>query len=205
MEMGKKIWELRTKLGLSQGDLAEMVGYIDRSSIAKVESGKVDLPASKVTLFAKALKTTETYLLGLEDDEDIYKNASIDYVRIPLYSPICCGNGGFNEDNIIEYVPVPSSNLSPKKEYFCQYAEGESMKGAGISNGDLLVFEKTSSINNGIIGCFCIDDNKAMCKKYTIVGKSIILMPMNSEYEPIAVEIEKFRCVGILKKVIKDF
>lgn len=194
----------RLELGLSLEDVAKVCG-VNRSTIFKYENGNTEkMPTTILIPLARALRCTPTYLLGLED-ELVYSTAGIDYIKIPLYSPICCGNGGFNEDNILEYVPVPSSNLSPKKEYFCQYTEGESMKGAGISNGDLLVFEKTSAIDNGIIGCFCIDDNKAMCKKYTLVGKSIILMPMNSEYEPIAVEIEKFRCVGILKKVIKDF
>lgn len=32
-----------------------------------------------------------------DDNEIILKKASVEYMTIPLYSPICCGNGGFNE------------------------------------------------------------------------------------------------------------
>lgn len=145
--------------------------------------------------------------LKLNDDEEMYKSANIDFIRIPLYSPLCCGNGGFVDDNIVEYVPVPSKGLSSSSNYFCQTADGESMKDAGINNGDLLVFEMTPKINPGVIGCFCIDENKAMCKKYKKQNGIIMLQPMNSECETIPVDPlnNSFKCLGVLKKVIKDF
>lgn len=137
----------------------------------------------------------------------MYKSADIDFIRIPLYPPICCGNGGFADEDILEYVPVPSKGLSDPSNYFCQIAEGDSMKDAGIDDGDLLVFEKTSSVYNGMIGAFCIDEFEAVCKKYTEVNGMIILQPMNSDYDPIPVDPlnEHFRCVGKLKKSIKNF
>lgn len=139
-------------------------------------------------------------------DDIIYKTSGVDFFRIPLYAPLCYGNGGFNEDNIKEYVPVPSKGLSSPDRYFAQEADGEPMKDAGISDGDLLIFEKTSAIDSGAIGCFCVDKNRAMCKKYTIVNNTIMLMPMNSDYEPIIIDpIDScFRCLGRLKKIIKD-
>lgn len=57
---------LRLRLGLSQSDLAALTGYTDRSSIAKVESGLVDLPESKLRLFAQALGVTVPQLMGYE-------------------------------------------------------------------------------------------------------------------------------------------
>lgn len=62
--MGLKIKSLREEKRLSQTSLAEMVGYKDKTAIAKVEAGKVDLPQSKITAFAKALNTTTSYLFG---------------------------------------------------------------------------------------------------------------------------------------------
>ena len=137
----------------------------------------------------------------------IYSKLNIDFIRIPLYSTLCCGDGGFNEDNIIEMVAVPSKGLNPNLEYFAQIADGESMKDAGIGDGDLLVFERVDKVDNGVIGCFCIDLNKAMCKKYKEQDGMIILMPMNNEYDPKFIDPlnSHFRCLGKLKKVIKDF
>ena len=43
-----RIRQLRIANGLTQDELALAVGYTDRSSVAKIELGKVDLPLSKV-------------------------------------------------------------------------------------------------------------------------------------------------------------
>lgn len=61
---------LRENLKMSQDELAKKVGYKDRTSIAKIESGKVDLSQSKIFAFAKALNTTPEELMGLKYYED---------------------------------------------------------------------------------------------------------------------------------------
>lgn len=60
----KQIKERRTQLGLTQEELAKKVGYTDRSSIAKIESGQVDLSQSKLEQFADVLGTTASELMG---------------------------------------------------------------------------------------------------------------------------------------------
>ena len=60
--IGLRIKELREGMELSQSSLAELVGYKDKTSVAKVEAGKVDLPQSKIIAFCKALNTTPSYL-----------------------------------------------------------------------------------------------------------------------------------------------
>ena len=207
MDMYERIKKLRIKLGMSQDELAEKVGYTNRSSIGKVEAGAVDLSQSKILAFAKALNTTPQYLMGFEDDQNMYSSAGLDYINVPLYDNLCCGNGGFVEDNIVEFVPVPSADLNLSKEYFCQYAQGDSMKDAGIIDHDLLIFEKTSVVNNNDIGCFCIDENVATCKKYRETGEIIALVPMNSNYDPIVIDVtsSSFRCLGKLKKSIREY
>ena len=46
----------RLELGLTVEDLAQQLGYKDKSSISKIENGKADIPQAKVELFANALK-----------------------------------------------------------------------------------------------------------------------------------------------------
>lgn len=62
--IGKRIRSLREFNKLSQTELAIKVGYKDKTSIAKIEAGKVDLPQSKIFSFAKNLGTTPSYILG---------------------------------------------------------------------------------------------------------------------------------------------
>lgn len=198
--------------GKSAKDLSDLTN-IPKSSISQYMSGYAKPKSDRIHSIAKALHISEAWLLGYDvpmdrgEDERTYRSADIDFIRIPLYPPICCGNGGFTDEDIIEYVPVPSKGMSDPSHYFCQIAQGDSMKDAGIDEGDLLVFEKASTVYSGMIGAFCIDENEAMCKKYTEVNGMIILQPMNSNYPAIPVDPlnEHFSCVGKLKKSIKNF
>ena len=72
MEIHENIKRLRKQRGLSQEELAHLVGYTDRSSIAKIEAGRVDLSQSKIALFANALGTTPAELLGWETDSEAF-------------------------------------------------------------------------------------------------------------------------------------
>lgn len=52
---------------MTQEELARRTGYTDRSSIARVEKGEIDLPQSKILQFADALGVTPSQLLGWEE------------------------------------------------------------------------------------------------------------------------------------------
>lgn len=60
----KNIKERRIQLGLTQSELANKLGYADKSAIAKIEKGLVDLPQSKIKAFADVLETTPAELMG---------------------------------------------------------------------------------------------------------------------------------------------
>lgn len=66
--IGERIRSRRLQLRLSQEELALKTGYTDRSTINKIEKSTRGLSQDKVTVFARALKTSEAYLLGLVDD-----------------------------------------------------------------------------------------------------------------------------------------
>lgn len=207
MELKDIIRNRRKELNLTLSDIAKACN-VSEATVSRWESGDIgDMKRSRIASLAKILKLSPSVIVGTVEDENIYKTAHIDFIRIPLYQPICCGDGGFIEDNIIEYIPVPSKGLENPDNYYCQLAKGDSMIDAGIDDGDLLVFEKTSQVYSGMIGAFCIDENEATCKKYTESNGMIILKPMNSNYDPIPIDPlnNHFRCVGKLKKSIKNF
>ena len=61
----------RKELKMTQQELAEKIGYSDRSSIAKIESGGVDLSQSKIMQIAKALEITPGELMGDVEYTDV--------------------------------------------------------------------------------------------------------------------------------------
>lgn len=78
----ERIRELRIAAGMSQEELAHALGYKDRSMIAKIESGKVDISQKKIVTFARILGTTPSYLMGWTDEvpeipEDLPKNDDV--------------------------------------------------------------------------------------------------------------------------------
>lgn len=60
----------REELGISQEELANMLGYKSRSSINKIEKGINDIPQSKIVEFARALKTTPEGLMGWKRSDE---------------------------------------------------------------------------------------------------------------------------------------
>jgi transcriptional regulator with XRE-family HTH domain len=57
---------------MTQQELARLTGYTDRSTIARIEKGEIDLPQSKIKQFAKALGTTPGHLMGWDaEPEDL--------------------------------------------------------------------------------------------------------------------------------------
>lgn len=67
-DIGKRIKEKREYLGITQEELAQKLGYKNKSTIAKIENGTNDIVQSKVIEFAKALETSVAYLMGWEDN-----------------------------------------------------------------------------------------------------------------------------------------
>ena len=78
MELYKRIRQRREELGMTQDELANLMGYKSRSSINKIELGKSDIPQSKIKAFAKALQTTPEHIMGL--DSDTIENDDPDYI-----------------------------------------------------------------------------------------------------------------------------
>lgn len=64
MTIGEKIKKRRTELEWSQRELSDRMGYSNHSTIARIESGKVDIPQSRIVKFAEVLGVSVAYLMG---------------------------------------------------------------------------------------------------------------------------------------------
>ena len=68
--VGNNIMTMRKRLGLTQEELANMMGYKSKSTINKIELGINDIPQSKIAKFAEVLGTTPAQLMGWEEQEE---------------------------------------------------------------------------------------------------------------------------------------
>lgn len=67
MIIGDRIRQRRNELKWSQRDLAAKMGYNNNSTITRIESGKVDIPQSRIMQFADVLGVSVAYLMGWEE------------------------------------------------------------------------------------------------------------------------------------------
>lgn len=105
MSIGERIRNKRIEKGLTQEELAVSVGYTSKSTINKIELGINDIPLSKVCEFARALSTTESYLMGWDDEA-----SSSAAVPVPAADP--------NEDQLIAmYRELNSAGQKKLREY----------------------------------------------------------------------------------------
>ena len=66
----ERIRRLRQENNMSQDELAKKTGYTSRSTINKIEAGKIDISRAKIKFFADALGVTPAYLMGWEEESE---------------------------------------------------------------------------------------------------------------------------------------
>ena len=65
--IGERIKIARKAVGMTQDDLASLLGYKHKSSITKIEAGETDLPTEKMNALAETLGVSTFYLAtGME-------------------------------------------------------------------------------------------------------------------------------------------
>lgn len=68
MTIGDRIRKAREARNLTQEELANIMGYVSKTSISKVETSKNDITLKNIEKYAKALGVSITYLMGMEMD-----------------------------------------------------------------------------------------------------------------------------------------
>lgn len=199
----KRIKIRREELGITQDELAGMLGYKSRSTIAKIEAGANDLTQTKIEEFAKALKTSAAYLLGWDSpvqEIEYYpqgESFSPPAQKIPLLGKIACGKPKFSEENFEGYV----NPLGHVHADFAVTADGDSMVGAYIRPGDIVFIRQQPIVENGEIAAVAIDDEVTL-KRFRRLGDTVILSPENPNYDDIIVNLHEDSNVTILGKAV---
>ncbi|MBQ7474695.1 MAG: repressor LexA [Clostridia bacterium] len=125
-----------------------------------------------------------------------------DAVRVPVLGAVSCGVPKFAEENIEEYVRLPAS-LFGDGDFFILRASGDSMIGAGIDDGDLVLVKRQDRARAGQIVVALTGDEATLKRFYPEPERRRVrLHPENPELEDIYVD----DCLvqGVAVKVIKD-
>lgn len=122
--------------------------------------------------------------------------------EMPLVGSVAAGLPIEAIENVERTVPVPQGLFHQRPTYLLR-VQGDSMRDAGILDGDLIAVRKTNMARSGQIVVARLDDDVTV-KTLKINRASITLMPANDAYEPIRVAPEQLAIEGIVVGLIRD-
>ena len=102
--------------------------------------------------------------------------------RVPIVGNVAAGSPSLAEECIEDYLTFDTGGRTG--EYFALRVRGESMLGAGILPGDLVVVRRQPTANNGEIVVALLED-EATVKRFSQKNGRIWLLPENDAYSPI--------------------
>jgi len=121
--------------------------------------------------------------------------------RIPLVGSIAAGEPIWAEQNIDSYVDFPLENWEKGPyRFFALKIKGDSMKNAGILDGDIGIFRYQKVAEPGQIVCALVE-NEATVKFYFRDGKRVILRSANENYPDMI--LTDVQIQGILRGLIR--
>lgn len=184
LQLYRNIKERRIALGMSQDELARKTGYTSRSSIAKIESGKVDLPQTKIKLFAEALNTTQTELTGWES-VNIFDGLNAIKPRtsflIPVLGNVQAGIPIEAVQDILDYEEI-TPEMAAHGEYFALRVKGTSME-PRMREGDVVIVKQQPDVNHDDTAIVLVNGGEATIKRVLKSDAGIMLAPNNPAYE----------------------
>lgn len=208
MGISENIKKLRKKYGLTQDELAKIAG-VSNKAVSTWEKGTKEPRMGAIERIAAHFGIKKSNLIedGGMDELDSQHIVAEDIVRLPIVGHISCGNGTWAIEEVDGYEETPRSWLG-SGEYFYLRAKGDSMVGARIYDGDLLLIRKQPDVADGEIAAVLIDDEAVLKRVYRQNGL-LVLQSENPNYPPIVVDPKNnprnIRIIGRLKKVVIDF
>jgi repressor LexA len=121
---------------------------------------------------------------------------------LPLVGQVAAGTPILAEENIEDYLEVPDVVGGEDGDYILR-VRGESMKDAGILEGDFVVVRPTERARDGEIVVALVGEDEATVKRFFREKDRIRLQPENKSMKPIRSRDVRLlgRVVGVFRRV----
>ena len=201
MTTGERIKFRRKEIGFSAEKVADIIG-VSPATIYRYEKGDIEkVPGDVLFSIAKALHTTPAYLMGWEEAPESISADNIvpipKMAKIPLLGNIACGDPILATENLDGFISAPEEISAD----FALRCKGDSMIGARIFDGDIVLIRQQPDVEDGEIAAVLID-NEATLKRVHKKTGCLILNPANPSYEPIIITGEELNDVRIIGKAV---
>lgn len=123
---------------------------------------------------------------------------------IPVIGNLTCGFPSPADDHLEDHIDLNKEFIKNRNSTFFGRVSGDSMKEAGIDDGDLLIIDKSLQPRDGKIAV-CFIDGEFTVKRLRVSKDSVLLVPENKKYKTIEVTKDNdFLIWGIVTSVIKN-
>ena len=126
---------------------------------------------------------------------------------MPLVGRVAAGLPMLAAENIEDAFPLPdvlTHGREPDEIYMLR-VDGESMRDAGIRDGDILVVNHNSAYANGDIVVARVSGETATVKRFFREKERVRLQPENELFDPIYVDFEDVeisgKVIGLLRSI----
>lgn len=221
MNLGEIIKEYRQEHNLSLQDFANKIGS-SRSYIHMLEKNLNPSTNKPINPSIETLKSLaeamemdlEILLKKLDNNQLIYLNEEkykkqfetspssaivLVYGTIPAGIPMEC------IEDVLDTEEIPASMLKGGKQYFGLKIKGNSMSPAYL-DGDTIILEKVDDCESGQDCVVMINGNDGTFKRVIKNENSIILQPLNPEYQPLVFTNEQIvnlpiKIIGVAREI----
>ncbi len=202
--VGELMRERRKQLGISAETVAEAIG-VSPATVYRYEKGDIEkVPGDLLNPIAKVLNTTPAYLMGWTDETEdpiagVKNIFRIEKKKFRLLGNIACGEPIFANEEHELYV-VAGSDIDAD---FCLRAQGDSMTGARIFDGDIVFIKEQPMVENGEIAAVIIGDEATLKRvQYDRENNEIALFAENPAYKTQRYKDAELDSIRILGKAV---
>jgi DNA polymerase V len=111
-----------------------------------------------------------------------------EFVQLPLFQhAVNAGPPGEITEEIEEYITIPKKWIKHPAATFAVRASGDSMIGADIQEGDVLITDREASVKDKCIVIASLNGSQTV-KRILIQRGAVILAPENHTYEAIMIK-----------------
>ena len=192
-----RLVKLRKERKLTQAELAKALN-VTQSAIGNWELGKREPDYTTLAQIADFYHVTIDYLLGRSDDSEVlFGFYPVKKKKFPVLGKVACGEPIFADEDRETWITA-SGDIDAD---FCLVAQGDSMSGAHIEDGDIVFIKQTDVVENGYIAVVLIGDEATIKYiDYRPETSTLILTPANPAFRTQVYqgpELETIRVIGM--------
>jgi phage repressor protein C with HTH and peptisase S24 domain len=211
LRIGDRIKKCRIEKGMKRPEFARLIG-VAPNTLYRYENGSMGIKDATKQKIALALGVSVAYLVGsgalLPEQEP--EPTIPPQLYLPVLEQEACAGNGFDWDNVEtevkEWMPWPvlesGGPTGPHKPYFVR-VEGESMVGADIDDGCLILVNPNVEVRSGDIAYVKWNGRCSVKGIAFYKDGRVELRPANSNFKSTWIEKEDIEYLEVLGKVVR--